>query len=272
MCGHRSPVGPRPDRRVRSFGVVAAAVVAVVAPVAGCGSERAPGAGAQPVKLDELPQATTFTTLRGLPQDPEMALAGDGDGTVVHPTEPVPVSARPGAPAVAVLPDEQLDGPTWVPVVESANGWHRVMLPSRPNRTTGWIRDSPDALTTARSPYVVKVETGARRLTVVKSGRTLRTWKVAVGAPKTPTPLGNTFMLALLKPSRPTVSPLIMPVGSHSETLDTFGGGPGTVAFHGWSDASVFGKAVTHGCVRVPAPALAHLSRIPLGTPVIVTA
>ncbi|HEX2313851.1 MAG TPA: L,D-transpeptidase, partial [Thermomonospora sp.] len=192
-----------------------------------------------------------------------------GDGTVVHPTAPAPVSARPGGPAVAVLPDQQLDGPTWVPVVESVPGWHRVMLPSRPNRTTGWIPES--VVSTARSPYVVRVDTGERRLTIERSGRAVRTWRVAVGAPGTPTPIGTTFMLALLKPTRPTVSPLVMPVGSHSETLETFGGGPGTVAFHGWSDPSVFGRAVTHGCVRVPPDALAQLSRIPLGTPVVVT-
>ncbi|WP_261986737.1 L,D-transpeptidase [Actinomadura sp. HBU206391] len=46
-----------------------------------------------------------------------------------------------------------------------------------------------------------------------------------------------------------TYSPLILPVGAHSETLDTFGGGSGTVAFHGRPTTSVFGKAVTHGCI-----------------------
>ncbi|HEX2317106.1 MAG TPA: L,D-transpeptidase [Thermomonospora sp.] len=270
LAVHHRRHGPSASRRRRPLLPVVGVAVIVAALPAGCGggggsSERV----STTVDLAKLPQATTFTTLRGLPQDPENAPAGNG--TVVHPTTPVPISARPGGPPVAALPDTQLDGPTWVPVVQSTQGWHRVMLPSKPNRTTGWIPASGGTLTTARTPYLVKVEVGKRRLTLVNSGRTVKSWTVAVGAAKTPTPIGTTFVLALLKPTRPTFSPLIVPVGSHSETLDTFGGGPGTVAFHGWKDRSVFGKAVTHGCVRVPSDALTHLSKVPLGSPVVVT-
>jgi len=93
----------------------------------------------------------------------------------------------------------------------------------------------------------------------------------APGAPATPTPTGRTFLLALLAPAHPTYSPLILPLGFHSDTLDTYGGGPGTVGVHGWPDPSVFGRAVSHGCVRVPAAALHILSRVPLGSLVLIT-
>ncbi|MBA9002938.1 L,D-transpeptidase [Thermomonospora cellulosilytica] len=237
--------------------------------VAGCGGGGGPAArpSAGP-DLTRLPQATTFTTLRGLPQDP--APQAETDGTVVHPATPVEVAARPGGPAVAALPDRQLDGPTWVPVVAARAGWLQVLLPSRPNGVTGWVRDD-GRLTVARTSHLVRVDLARRRLTLWESGRRTGAWTVAVGAARTPTPKGRTFLLALLKPARPTFSPLIVPVGTHSETLETFGGGPGTVAFHGWRDASVFGKAVTHGCIRVPGDALTRLSRIPLGTLVLVT-
>jgi lipoprotein-anchoring transpeptidase ErfK/SrfK len=86
----------------------------------------------------------------------------------------------------------------------------------------------------------------------------------------TPTPAGRTFLLALLAP-RPTYSPLILPLGLHSNALSTFGGGQGTVGLHGWPDPSVFGHAVSNGCVRVPAAALHLLSGIPLGTLVLIT-
>jgi hypothetical protein len=76
--------------------------------------------------------------------------------------------------------------------------------------------------------------------------------------------------MASLAPTHPTYSPLIFPLGTHSNTLDTFGGGPGTVALHGWPDQSVFGHAVTHGCVRVPSAALRVLTRVPLGSLVLV--
>jgi lipoprotein-anchoring transpeptidase ErfK/SrfK len=74
-----------------------------------------------------------------------------------------------------------------------------------------------------------------------------------------------------MAPALPTYSPLILPLGLHSNTLDTFGGGPGTVGLHGWPDPAVFGHAVSHGCVRVPADALRVLSRVPLGSPVMIT-
>lgn len=259
-----SPFGHSHDLAV---GVVVAAAIGLFVP--GCGSDgqshpaASESAAGRPV-VGSLPQATTFATLKGIPRDTDAA----ADGTVMHPTEPLPVSATPGGAPVAVLPDKELGGPTWVPVVESRPGWRRVLLPSRPNGATGWIATDGGKEQTAHSPYVVKVDTSTRRLTLLKSGRSLGTWTVAVGAPKTPTPAGRTFILASLAPAKATYSPLILPVGAHSESLDTFGGGPGTVAFHGWPQKSVFGQAVTHGCVRVPADALRQLAKVPLGTPV----
>jgi lipoprotein-anchoring transpeptidase ErfK/SrfK len=257
-----SPCG---SRRVAA-GALAAAMVATL--ITGCGKGHAASpSGGRPTSLAKLPQATTFTTLTGIPQDTDPAVTGDG--TVVHPTTAVPVSATPGGPPVAALPSTQLGSPTWVPVVATKPGWQRVLLPSKPNHAAGWI--PAGGLQSAHSPYVIKVGVSARRLTLLESGKTLGSWPVAVGAAKTPTPLGRTFVLASLAPAKPTYSPLILPVGAHSPTLDTFGGGPGTVAFHGWPQKSVFGEAVTHGCVRVPSDALTRLSRIPLGTTVLVT-
>jgi lipoprotein-anchoring transpeptidase ErfK/SrfK len=77
--------------------------------------------------------------------------------------------------------------------------------------------------------------------------------------------------LASLAPPHPTYSPLILPLGAHSNVFSTFGGGPGTVGMHGWPDPSVFGQAISNGCVRVPATALQLLARIPLGTLVMIT-
>jgi lipoprotein-anchoring transpeptidase ErfK/SrfK len=252
------------SRRLVTGAMVAAAGAIVIT---GCEKgHAAPPTGGRPAPL---PQATTFTTLSGIPQDAASATAGDG--TVVHPTTSVSVSAVPGGPPVAVLPSTQLGSPTWVPVVETKSGWQRVLLPSRPNHAAGWVKTGGAEFQTAHSPYVIKVDISARRLTLVKSGQRLGTWAVAVGATKTPTPTGRTFVLASLAPAKPTYSPLILPIGAHSPTLDTFGGGPGTVAFHGWPQQSVFGKAVTNGCVRVPSDALARLSKVPLGTTVLIT-
>jgi lipoprotein-anchoring transpeptidase ErfK/SrfK len=219
-------------------------------------------------QMARLPRATTFTTVPAAPPDPSPYQPGNG--VVTHPSTARVVYARPGGPPVAVLPPTQLGEPTWVPVVETQPGWERVLLPARPNRSTGWIYLADGGLSEAYSSYRVRIELSARRLTVANAG-VARSWTVAVGAPATPTPTGRTFMLASLVPPRPTYSPLVLPLGTHSPDLDTFGGGPGTVALHGWPDASVFGHEISHGCVRVPADALRALSRVPLGSPVLIT-
>jgi lipoprotein-anchoring transpeptidase ErfK/SrfK len=243
--------------------------------LADCGSsdhtENSPRPAAQATKpLSSLPQATTFTTIKGLATDNDLTA---GNGTVVHVRKTVPVSATPGGPPVAALPAKELGNPTWVPEIGKQAGFLEVLLPNRPNRSAGWIPTSGNAVQTAHTSYVVKVNTSARQLTLLHSGKQLGKWTVAVGAAKTPTPPGRTFLLASLSPqSKERYSPLILPLGTHSTAYDNFGGGPGTVALHGWlPDASVFGKAISNGCVRVPEDLLTQLSRVPLGSMVLIS-
>ena len=261
-------------RAVRAVIAVATAAAAAF-PAAACTGSGPPHASAGGTRDGEisarLPEATTHTTVQGAPRDSAALAASATDGLVVRPTAPTTVLDAPGGRPIAVLPASQLGGPTWVPVVNRSGAWYQVLLPSRPNQATGWVPAGDGRLHTARTPYLVRVDLSNRRLTLLRDGRTVGRWRVAVGAPATPTPVGRTFVLALLRPSRPTPSPLVIPLGAHSETLDTYGGGPGTVAFHGWPDPSVFGRAVTHGCVRVPGTALRALSEVPLGTLVIIT-
>jgi lipoprotein-anchoring transpeptidase ErfK/SrfK len=281
----RARIGPVP-RGVAAGAGIAVVAGAVVAATISSNSGAAHGSPAastgeqivQPVRVSaaefaKLPRATTFTSIPAAPLDPPPVAATSG--LVVRPLTPQVVYLGPGRPPIAVLPASELGGPTWVPVVQTSPGWERVLLPSRPNRATGWIYTAganATQLDTRRSPYLIRIEVAARRLSVLLSGRSLGTWTVAVGQSRTPTPTGRTFVMALLAPTHPTYSPLILPLGFHSNTLTTFGGGPGTVGIHGWPSPSVFGRAVSHGCVRVPKAALTILSRAPLGTLVLISA
>lgn len=254
----------------RSSTGVAAVVAAVAILAAGCGpndaSQKAPNQ--KPLSKGDqahLPQATTYGTVNGAPADP--APNGTQDGTVLHVTKDAVVYDKPGGKPIAVLPAQQLHGPTWVPVIAKQAGWRQVLLPSRPNHTSGWLADGK-GLKEAKSPYRVVVNLAKHKVTVTNGGKTAGTWTVAVGTKKTPTPTGRTFVLAALAPTHPTYSKLIFPLGTHSNSLDKFGGGPGTVALHGWPDSSIFGHDVSHGCVRFPEKALTTLARIPLGSPV----
>ncbi len=256
-------------------GLAAAFVFTVFSGYHGTGSFAPQVVSPVPVSAAEfarLPRATTYTNIPAAPRDQDPF--GVSDGQVVHPLTSQVLYTAPGKPPVAVLPATELDGPTWVPVVQSSPGWDQVLLPNRPNRTTGWIYTDGAAssqLEVRHSAYLIRINVTTRKLTVDYGGGSLGTWTVAVGAPGTPTPTGRTFLLALLAPPQPTYSPLISPLGVHSNVFSTFGGGPGTVGIHGWPDPSVFGKAVSNGCVRVPPTALHQVSTIPLGTLVLIT-
>ena len=218
-----------------------------------------------PIDLSRLAAATTATSLPTAPVDATPQAATDG--VVVRPLGMLPVFADPGGRPFAKMPPQQF-GDTWLPVIARRAGWVRVLLPSRPNGATGWLRESGVELRT--SPYLLRVHLGSRTLDINYEGGSIGTWPVAVGKPSTPTPTGRTFLLGSVLDDAQSYSPIILPLGSHSDTLDTYGGGPGTVALHGWPDESVFGSAVSHGCIRVPADALDRLTQVPLGTLVIV--
>jgi lipoprotein-anchoring transpeptidase ErfK/SrfK len=248
------------ERGGGSAGALAVLVVLGAVAVVGVLGNRTPS-----VDLSTLASSTTHATISTAPLDPE-PFAGTG-GLVVHPRVETPVYTAPDADPFAKIGPTQF-GPTWLPVVEQTDGWVRVLLPSKPNRSTGWLPDQ--GLDRATTPYLIRVHTGSRTLELFRQGRRLGVWKAGVGAQKTPTPPGRTFLLGSIIDNKRSASPVVLPLGAHSPTLDTFGGGPGTVAIHGWPRPDVFGAAVSAGCVRVPKKALALLQKVPLGTLVLI--
>jgi hypothetical protein len=224
-----------------------------------------PSATVDHFDLTRLPEATTFGDLAAAPRDPEPQAITQG--VVVHVKRDLAVYDAPDGRAFARLPAMQLGSPTWVAVVEQRGQWAHVLLPSRPNNSTGWVRTTdPTRIERARSPYEVDVDIDARLMVVREDGRKIGVWTVGVGKRSSPTPRGRTFILASIKEIVTHFSPIILPLGTHSATFDTYGGGPGTVALHGWPDPSVFGRAASDGCVRVPDDALRLLTSLPLGT------
>ncbi|SFT69816.1 L,D-transpeptidase catalytic domain [Actinopolyspora lacussalsi subsp. righensis] len=258
---------PRSRRAVVALGVLLAVLVT------GCSAATSESRQADEtpsstrrakVDLSTLPDATTFGTTSDAPSDP--APRSGTDGVVLRVKRDIAVHDSVGGEAVARLPATQFESPTWVPIVAERDGWARVLLPSRPNGSTGWVRLGTEKVHKAHSPYVVDVDVGNRRLVVLENGRELGSWSVGVGSVDTPTPRGRTFILASIRETVSDFSPIILPLGTHSETYTTYGGGPGTVALHGWPESEVFGTASSDGCVRVPGDALRLLRSLPLGT------
>lgn len=285
MAQHSAPTGARtPDGASRSAitwvtGGVALVLVMVLGvvllgggPGGGDGATgdgaSAPAAGADGAPVIEaanLQVSSTYTEIAAAPADPDPT--GTTDGTVVHPIRNTPVHDGPNGAAIAQMETQQF-GDTWLPMIGEQDGWVQVLLPSKPASTAGWIRD--EDVERAVTPYVVEVHLGSRTMELARDGETVGEWSVGIGGPDTPTPTGRTFILGAFSDVNQDYSPVFFPLGTHSPTLDTFGGGPGTVAFHGWPTDDVFGEADSNGCIRVPQDALDALTEVPLGTLVLV--
>ncbi|MEQ0560752.1 L,D-transpeptidase [Amycolatopsis sp. NEAU-NG30] len=287
---HRRPPAESPRGRGTRWALAALVALALLAAAtwAGCGTnsdavmqrgslirvdvDDAPIVPPQPVtaqQLAELPRADTFSTVTAAPRDPEPgAIPG---GRLVHPAAVVPIYASPGGPAIAALPPTELVSDTWLPVIADRPGWAEVLLPVRPNGSAGWIYLDPAVTTTAHSPFRIEVDRGAFTLTLLRDGHQFGRWTVGVGKPGSPTPATRTFILASIRDTHPTFSPVVLATGAHSDTYTTYGGGPGTVGVHGWPTADVFGRPSSDGCIRIPPDALQVIStQVPIGSPVLI--
>jgi lipoprotein-anchoring transpeptidase ErfK/SrfK len=156
---------------------------------------------------------------------------------------------------------------------QRADGWVEVLLPVRPNGSTGWVRAADVTLTA--NPFRIAVALGAHTIAVTNAHTVLYTGPVAVGAPDTPTPTGTYYLYALLQDPNPggPYGPFAYGLSSHSDALETFAGGDAEIGIHGNDDASALGQSVSHGCIRMDNGAITELAKqLPLGTPVDVTA
>jgi lipoprotein-anchoring transpeptidase ErfK/SrfK len=150
--------------------------------------------------------------------------------------------------------------------------WVKLRLPERPNNSKAWI--PADRVKLIRNPWRVRISLERHRVTVLRAGRRVMSFRAVIGAPETPTPKG---MFAIYERVRqPDASaflgPFALHLTAHSNVLDDYGGGPGRVAIHGRSGPSLLdplGTSRSHGCIRIGNGRVVALARaLPLGTPV----
>jgi lipoprotein-anchoring transpeptidase ErfK/SrfK len=149
------------------------------------------------------------------------------------------------------------------------DGWVHVLLAERPNGSSGWIRESEVKITP--NPYRLEVSLGAHQIKVFQGTSEMYRGPVAIGKPETPTPTGTSYIRVLLETPDPTsvYGPYAYGLSGHSEVLTEFNGGDGETGVHGNNDASVLGKSVTAGCIRMDNEQITKLANLlPLGTPV----
>ncbi|WP_174546133.1 L,D-transpeptidase [Nocardiopsis dassonvillei] len=186
-----------------------------------------------------------------------------GDGIDVH-TEPG------GEEVLHTLASPNDFGVERAFLVERNEGeWLQVLLPVRPNGSTGWVRSDDVWLTSTE--YRVEVDTGDFAFTVFDGDEEVRTGVIGTGEGETPTPEGRYYFTELLQPPDPEGPYGVYAFGlsGFSETLETFAGGPGQLAVHGTNDEDALGREVSHGCVRVSNEDITWMAEnLPIGTPV----
>ncbi len=164
--------------------------------------------------------------------------------------------------------------PTTVPVIGALTGpdgvrWLRVMLPGRPNGSTGWI--AQQGTRELVTDWHIVVDLAARRVRVYSAGHALRAFRAVVGKPSTPTPTGEFFVEETLRMSPGEAGgPFALALSARSNVLQEFEGGQGQIAMHGRDNlGGTLGAAESHGCIRLASTSIEWLAaRIAPGTPV----
>ena len=184
----------------------------------------------------------------------------------------VVLRAQPGGrPLVRVGPRAPLGGPLVLGVVAVRGRWVEVTAEALPNGHYGWVEFGRD-VSVQPVQWTLRASLLRRQLYVVRDGRIVRTIRVGIGAPGSPTPTGR-FAIAekVTGPFGPALGCCILvltarqprlPVGwNHSITY--------YVAIHAGSGQ---GSAISAGCLHATQADVRYLMRaIPLGTPVRIT-
>lgn len=185
-----------------------------------------------------------------------------------------------GSPLVSVLSARRpITGEqTTVPVIARAiaaggASWLQVMLPGRPNGSTGWIsQQNTSALVT---PWAIVVDLAARRVNVYDDAHRVKSFAAVVGKPSTPTPIGQFYVEEALQMSAGEPGgPFALALSARSNVLQEFEGGPGQIAIHGRDNlGGTLGTAASHGCIRLATSSIEWLAaRVGAGTPVTIDA
>jgi lipoprotein-anchoring transpeptidase ErfK/SrfK len=223
------------------------------------------------------PPATSVPTFAVPGPDPVAAAlkASVQGGVVVHPNRgPFRVFHTPsrgnGAAYRAVNDWGQ---PLWLPVIAERDVrgdlWLHVLLPERPNGSTGWLRAARVDTSVVRDRIIVRLRT--HTLTRYHEGRRIARYRVAIGRPSTPTTPGRFFVWARVGYAdvQGPYGNFAVGLSGFSEVITDWPGG-GRMAIHGTSDPSAAGEDVSNGCIRVFNPLMATLIDVPMGATVII--
>ncbi len=156
-------------------------------------------------------------------------------------------------------------------VTARRGGWLAVIAPERPNGRIGWIPERRVRL--GSTNWSIHVDRSARRLTLRRGDRSVRSFPVAVGRPGTETPTGRFAVTDKLHPDDPGSPYGCCAVALSAHQTRLIDGWPGgdRVAIHATPNVETVGHAASLGCMRARTTDVRALMRtVPVGTPVFV--
>ncbi len=255
---------------------VIAAVLAMVLALAACGGPEPPPEA--PLDPSAGPAAPTT---RATPKAGELQL-GNAPAYVALAARDVTVLSRPGdkGDVIAVFPEELPWGSPTPFLIDQARRtatgetWLKVLLPRRPNGSSGWVRR--DQVRIRPVTHEVVVDLSSRTASLLRDRRKIRSFRVGIGTAGTPTPTGRFYVTVKLRPpqiSADAYGAWALGLSGYSEVHQTFGTGDGQIALHGTYQPWKLGQPVSNGCVRTDNETISLLAEtLPLGTPVTIQA
>lgn len=174
----------------------------------------------------------------------------------VDPTRTLPATTILGTATVVTALSQPVDG------------WLEVMLPGRPNGSTGWVHTGRVDLYMVTDKVVIDLSD--RELTYYQNGVEQLSTTVAIGTSHNPTPTGVFFVTDLVDiPGGGPWGPAALGLSARSDTITEFNGGDGIIGIHGTNKPGSIGQAASLGCVRLPNELIIELrGLVSLGTPV----
>ena len=276
------PILPISLVTMRVHATTLAALLALTACGAGSSDEQpATTVTTQSIQTAVVPVADTSPVIT-LAEDPRPVWEGfaassdSSDGLAAMAQGPVEVFSNPGdaEPEMTLEATTILNTVTVLAVVdEPEDGWVEVMLPVRPNGSTGWVSTDQVSLYTVDGE--IHVNLSDRSLTYVVDGVTVLETDIGVGSEHNWTPVGEFFVtdnVTLADPNSPW-GPHALGLSARSDTITEFNGGDGIIGIHGTNNPGSIGGNISLGCVRLPNDMITALHEmVPIGTRVTVSA
>jgi hypothetical protein len=181
---------------------------------------------------------------------------------------------RPGGRTIARLGDHtQFGSPTTLSVVARRGRWASVPSSALRNGRLGWVDTSDEALDRRTTDVRLAVRLATRRLELSVRGRVVRRVPVAIGRPGSTTPTGRFSITDKMAGGRfgPYYGCCILALSGHQPHTPPGWTGGDRLAIHGTDSPGSVGTPSSAGCLRAADGDLRVLmSRVPLGTPVVI--